>query len=476
MSYSFDNGTLVLTSPSGFTNTIQPNDTSNVVLSMPTATGSLISANSSDTFTNKIITDSTNTVSADRLRTTGADVVISAANAPSLGYVLAATGANVAGWQVTPAVGSSTQVQYNSGGLLAGSTGITIDNDGFSILTDNQGSAPSAPATGTKIYSRLRANRSTAAQVAPNGSDYAFQPSIWANKISWWSAQGNGTTVSVLNFGNNATGTATTRNVATTNLFTSMRRLGYVSGGSAGNSAGTRHGIQQFFLGNAAGVGGFFYVARFGMSSAANVATQRSFVGLIGSTAVIGNVEPSSVVNSVGFCVDSVDSTWTFMHFGPTATSVTGSISGTTLTVTAVSTGTLFLNQIITGSGITAGTTITAFGTGSGGTGTYTVSISQTVASTTITGNATKEPLTGTFPPRSLSVSMFEARIYVAPNSGVVGYSLEVINGGSLAEGTCTTNLPANTTLLSPQIWTNNGSTALAAGIDVVSQYIETDN
>lgn len=68
-----------------------------------------------------------------------------------------------------------------------------------------------------------------------------------------------------------------------------------------------------------------------------------------------------------------------------TATSFTASISGTTMTVTAVGSGTIAVGQLITGTGVTAGTTITALGTGTGGTGTYTVSASQTVASTTIT-------------------------------------------------------------------------------------------
>jgi len=67
--------------------------------------------------------------------------------------------------------------------------------------------------------------------------------------------------------------------------------------------------------------------------------------------------------------------------------SCTGSISGTTLTVTAVTDGKLWLGQEITGTGVTAGTTITALGTGTGLTGTYTVSASQTVSSTTITSN-----------------------------------------------------------------------------------------
>jgi len=73
---------------------------------------------------------------------------------------------------------------------------------------------------------------------------------------------------------------------------------------------------------------------------------------------------------------------------------VTGSISGTTLTVSAVASGTLAVGQTISGTGITAGTTITALGTGTGGTGTYTVSASQTVSSTTITAGGSGSTIT----------------------------------------------------------------------------------
>ena len=67
-------------------------------------------------------------------------------------------------------------------------------------------------------------------------------------------------------------------------------------------------------------------------------------------------------------------------------TSFTASISGTTMTVTAVGSGTIAVGQVITGTGVTAGTSILAQLTGSAGsTGTYTVSESQTVSSTTIT-------------------------------------------------------------------------------------------
>jgi hypothetical protein len=57
------------------------------------------------------------------------------------------------------------------------------------------------------------------------------------------------------------------------------------------------------------------------------------------------------------------------------------------MTVTAVTSGTIYLGMEVTGTGVTAGTRITAFGTGTGGAGTYTVNTSQEVASTTLTGN-----------------------------------------------------------------------------------------
>lgn len=64
-----------------------------------------------------------------------------------------------------------------------------------------------------------------------------------------------------------------------------------------------------------------------------------------------------------------------------------GSITGTVLTITGV-TGTISVGNVISGTGITAGTTIVVQLTGSvGGNGTYTISQSQTVALTTVNGN-----------------------------------------------------------------------------------------
>lgn len=265
---------------------------------------------------------------------------------------------------------------------------------------------PSAPTNGLKVFSRLRSGNRAMATVDPAGVTNELQSALYQRNYIRWMAQGSGTTVFLENFGNSATGTATTRGVASGSLLLSTRRVGYVSNATAGSSAGTRHALQQFWRGNASNLGGFLYVARFGLSSASAVATQRSFVGLVGSTAVLANADPSSNTNILGFGVDAADSTWTFMH-----------------------------NAAVT---------------------------------------TTKDALTGTFSARDLSVSLFEARIYCKPNDTTIYYSLQVLGGGSLFEGSTSTNIPTNSTFLSPQIWTNNGTTGAAVGIDVLLQYVET--
>jgi hypothetical protein len=71
---------------------------------------------------------------------------------------------------------------------------------------------------------------------------------------------------------------------------------------------------------------------------------------------------------------------------GSTASGTASSISATVLTVGGTVTGTFAIGMALTGTGVAPGTTIVALGTGTGGAGTYVVSISQVVASTTITG------------------------------------------------------------------------------------------
>lgn len=112
-----------------------------------------------------------------------------------------------------------------------------------------------------------------------------------------------------------------------------------------------------------------------------NLLADRSIADFFGKKTarflVYGTGTGGAPTGNVTFALDSSQAA--------SAAVVTGSIATTTLTVTGVTSGALAVGALIKGTGVTAGTRITAFLTGTGGTGTYTVSASQTVASTAIT-------------------------------------------------------------------------------------------
>jgi hypothetical protein len=114
-----------------------------------------------------------------------------------------------------------------------------------------------------------------------------------------------------------------------------------------------------------------FYQAGVGTSAAtlltANQFTQTTVIGC-----TIANITSSPITTDVYVNANA---------------SVVASITSTTMTVTFVNSGVLTVGMTVTGSGIASGTTITALGTGTGGIGTYTVSIAQSIGSSTLGGN-----------------------------------------------------------------------------------------
>lgn len=106
------------------------------------------------------------------------------------------------------------------------------------------------------------------------------------------------------------------------------------------------------------------------------------------------------------FCVQEViheitpsQQVYTIGPGGMVGASFTGSISGDTLTVTALASGAISVGQILTGTGVATGTAITSLGTALGGNGasalgTYRVSISQTVPASLLGSVASVTPLT----------------------------------------------------------------------------------
>jgi hypothetical protein len=92
--------------------------------------------------------------------------------------------------------------------------------------------------------------------------------------------------------------------------------------------------------------------------------------------------------NEIVFPIVPGQTQYTIGPGGQVGAIITGSISGTTLTVTGITSGAINLGQTLSGAGITAGTKIVAMLTGAGNNvneaGTYQLNINQNVASETI--------------------------------------------------------------------------------------------
>lgn len=147
---------------------------------------------------------------------------------------------------------------------------------------------------------------------------------------------------------------------------------------------------------------------------------------------IVGGGDPYEVANAIYqslFNINDLKGSQGFIG--------TGSISGTTLNISAVTSGTLAVGSVVAGTGVTFGTTITAFGSGSGGTGTYTVNESQTTSSTTITTGGSTEIVSINDFPDTYNIT------FVVPVQQVVGITVtwNTIPGTNLISNNVVTSL-----------------------------------
>ena len=156
---------------------------------------------------------------------------------------------------------------------------------------------------------------------------------------------------------------------------------------------------------------------------------------------VIGQLNSSSGIVKItdnGVNVYIVDGAYRYTWYisSPASAVFTGSTSGTTLTVTSVSNGTIAIGQSLYGVGILPETVITALGSGSGGTGTYTINRSQTVASGSLNSATVGAQVTATIAGSVMTVSA------VALGALHVG---QTIQGAGVTLGTIITALGTGT-------------------------------
>lgn len=340
------------------------------------------------------------------------------------GVVPASTGGTVnflradGTWASPPSGGSiitSTDeaiARFNgTAGVLQDST-VRITDNGSLVLPENSNPTP-ANSGEMKLFTRQIANRLMPAFIGASGLDSTLQPLFARNKIGYWCPPGNATTIpGVLGFtAPTITGfTATTRNIATTNLFTRMRRLGYVTVATAGTVGNWRVAVYQYTVGSSVtNLGGFTYITRFGISDAAAVSGARMFVGMRAS-ATPANVEPSTLNQCIGIGHGAADTNLRLYYGG-------------TVAQTPIDLGANFPTNTLS-------------------TDVYELALFS--------------------PPNSSDISYEITRL----NTGHVATGI-IINSGA-------TILPTNTTLLAPWGYRTNNATALAVGLDVMSAYIET--
>lgn len=208
----------------------------------------------------------------------------------------------------------------NWGSLAYGT--LTGGVDAIAALFKGQSSTPSTPGSGQMtLYAKAIAGRMMIKQLGPSGATTTVQPFLARNKVGYWAPPGNATTLPAV-FGYTApstVGTATAANVATTNFFTRMRRLSYVSSTTAGTLASYRVALAQIQLGDGCGNGGFYKILRFGCSDPATVSGARQFCGINVSTSAPTNVEPSTIVNAIGVGHGAADTNLMFYYGGSVA-------------------------------------------------------------------------------------------------------------------------------------------------------------
>ena len=198
---------------------------------------------------------------------------------------------------------------YTATGTNDGSKQVSVNRWNEAHIIDSEidipvlSSDPTPPPDGyCNLYAKKIGGRTMLMQMGPSGLETSFQPNLGGNKVALWMPPGGATTVpGVFGMGTlTALGTATTRAITVVNMLTRMTRLGYVSTATPGNFAGVREAVAKYTLGAGAGLGGFFYRSRFAVSDAAAVSGARMFVGLSNTTTAPTNVEPNTLLNSIG--------------------------------------------------------------------------------------------------------------------------------------------------------------------------------
>lgn len=184
-----------------------------------------------------------------------------------------------------------------------------------SVILAGISSEPAAPTTGNlKFYSKSVAGRMLPKIVGPSGIDTALQPLIGSNRIVTFTPQSSTTGTGGNGFGPawTSNGTVTHPTPATTSpaIANQMKRTRYANVVTTTNQQlGPRFNTaseQQFWRGNAAGLGGFFFQARF-IVELYPASTVRIFAGLSSTSTGSVCISDTVLANTCGLWHDTTD-------------------------------------------------------------------------------------------------------------------------------------------------------------------------
>jgi len=208
---------------------------------------------------------------------------------------------------------------------------------------------------------------------------------------------------------------------------------------------------------------------------------------------VIGQLNSNSGIVRItdnGVNVYIVDGAYRYTWYisSPAAAVFTGSTSGTTLTVTTVSSGTIAIGQSLYGIGILPETVITALGSGTGGTGTYTINRSQTVASENMSSATVGARVTATISGTTMTVASVAAgALHIGQTIQGVGVTLGTIitafGTGTGGAGTYTLSVASTVTVGVTMYGINfsvlpstDGAFSGANTVDIIDNYFVYNN
>lgn len=304
--------------------------------------------------------------------------------------------------------------------------GTTLDSPTFTTLDNHSGysdyaaiSNPAAPAADTlRLYARKVAGRMVPKWIGPAGIDTPYQAALYGNNVVLY-VPNTGTTAG-LNLGTPwAVGTTVAHPAPTAGIYTQMKRTTSTNVATTTNQVLGVSSIVStaalFWRGNSAGLGGFFFFARFGIETLTpgSPNATRLFVGLMSGTTNVLASDTIPAISCIGLWHDTTD-------------------------------GANVIN-LLTKDGTTA----------------------------------TKNALAGSPSTPYATGQAYDFYLYARPNDSVIYYRLDNLNTGDiLADSSVSTTLPANTAFMGPVCGMSNGTANIVAGtvgIGVNRLYIESD-